>query len=99
MLELKIHDDGVSFGVRVSPRASRSTVTGLHDGALKVSLAAPPVDGEANAELIALLSKALGVPKRAVSITHGDKGKLKVVRIVGVDAQAVLALVDADARG
>jgi uncharacterized protein len=93
VLELKVHQDGVSFGVRVSPRASRSAVTGLHDGALKVSLAAPPVDGEANAELIALLSKALGVPKRAVTIAQGDKGKSKVVRVAGVDAQAVLALV------
>ncbi len=93
MIEIKSDADGVSFAVRVSPRASRSAVTGEHDGALKVSLAAPPVDGEANAELCALLSKLLGVPKRAVRITHGERGKSKVVHVDAVSADAVRALV------
>jgi uncharacterized protein len=97
-LNLQTHADHVSFAVRVSPRASRSAVTGVHDGALKVSLAAPPVDGEANTELIALLAKQLGVPKRAVTITQGERGKSKVVQVAGVQASAVLALVEHKAR-
>jgi uncharacterized protein (TIGR00251 family) len=57
----------VTIDVRVIPRASRSEVVGLHDGALKVRLAAPPVDGAANAELIKLLAKKFGVAKSEVS--------------------------------
>jgi uncharacterized protein (TIGR00251 family) len=78
--------------VRVSPRASRSSIQGAHAGALKVSLCAPPVDGEANAALCELLARSLGVAKRAVSITHGHTSKLKTVRVIGVSAEAVRAL-------
>jgi uncharacterized protein (TIGR00251 family) len=93
MLAVKTDDAGVTFSVRVSPRASRSAILGVHDAALKVSLAAPPVDGEANAELIALLAKSLHVPKRAVRILQGERGKSKVVHVTGVSAEAVQALV------
>ena len=58
----------VVFSVRVAPRASRSAVLGVHEGALKVALTAPPVDGAANAALVAFLAKALGVAKRDVVI-------------------------------
>lgn len=84
--------DAVSFEVIVVPRASRSRVVGLHDGRLKVTLAAPPVDGEANAELCATLAKALGVPRRAVSITHGEHNKHKTVRVNGARAEDVMRL-------
>jgi uncharacterized protein len=76
----------------VVPRASRSRVVGLHDGRLKVTLAAPPVDGEANAELCATLAKALGVPKRAVRISHGEHNKHKTLRVEGVSVEQVLRL-------
>ena len=92
MLDVMQDSEGVSFAVRVSPRASRSAVLGEHGGALKVSLAAPPVEGEANTALCELLAKRLGVPKRAVRIVRGERGKSKTVRIEGVSAQAVLAL-------
>jgi uncharacterized protein (TIGR00251 family) len=85
--------DAVLFEVVVVPRASRSKVVGLHGAALKVSLAAPPVDGEANAELCATLAKALGVPKRAVSISHGEHSKTKTVRVSGVNAERVRQLI------
>jgi uncharacterized protein (TIGR00251 family) len=84
--------DAVSFEVVVVPRASRSRIVGLHDGRLKVSLAAPPVEGEANAELCATLAKALGVAKRAVSIIHGQHGKQKTVRVDGASAEQVMRL-------
>jgi uncharacterized protein (TIGR00251 family) len=82
----------VSFEVVVVPRASRSKIAGLHGDRLKITLAAPPVDGEANAELIATLAKALGVPKRAVQIAQGEHNKHKTVRVTGVSADHVLRL-------
>ena len=84
--------DAVSFDVVVVPRASRSRIVGVHDGRLKVTLAAPPVDGEANAELCATLAKALGVPKRAVRISHGEHNKHKTLRVQGASVEQVLRL-------
>lgn len=83
---------GVSFGVRVVPRASRAAIVGVHDGALKVTLTSPPVDGAANAALIELLAEVLDVPKRAVEITAGERSKHKTVRVHGVTEAQVLAL-------
>jgi uncharacterized protein (TIGR00251 family) len=84
-LVLRDVDHGVELQVRVAPRASRSGVRGVHDGALKCSLASPPVDGAANAELLELLAELLGVPKRCVSLQRGERGRSKTVRIVGLD--------------
>ncbi|HEY8427830.1 MAG TPA: DUF167 family protein [Sandaracinaceae bacterium] len=91
-LVIEEREGTVRFGVRVSPRASRDAIAGVHDGALKVSLTAPPVEGAANAALIALLAKALDVPKRAVRITSGESSRIKRVEIEGVSAEAVRAL-------
>lgn len=85
--------DSVTFRVRVAPRASRSSVNGVHDGALKVSLTAPPVDGAANAALVSLLAELLDLPKRAVEISHGHEARLKTVRVTGTTEEAVRALV------
>jgi uncharacterized protein len=76
-----LEDDGrISFKVRVVPRASQSRITGEHDGALRVRVCAPPVEGAANEELIDTLAKAFRVPRRAVEITSGHASKLKRVR-------------------
>ncbi len=84
---------GVDIAVHAQPRASRSKLCGIHDNRLKVQLAAPPVDGEANAALIELMSELLGVPKRQVEVHSGQSGRRKVVRVLGVDlAQAERAL-------
>ncbi|MDQ3034273.1 MAG: DUF167 family protein [Myxococcota bacterium] len=82
----------VRFDVRVVPRASRDAIVGEHDGALKIALTAPPVEGEANAALIALLAKKLGVAKRDVSLLRGEASRAKRVEVRGVDAAAVRAL-------
>lgn len=95
-LALRAHGEAVSFQVVVVPRASRSRIVGLHGTALKVTLAAPPVDGEANAELCAVLAKALGVPKRALSIVTGEHAKAKTVQVQGVSREAILALAGQD---
>jgi len=75
---------GVIIDVRVIPRAGKSGVAGVRDNAILVRLNAPPVDGAANAELIAVIAEAFGVPKRAVAIVSGDRSKQKRVRIDGV---------------
>lgn len=87
--------DGVTFEVRVAPRASRSKLNGVSDGALKISLTAPPVEGAANAALCELLSEVLGVPRRAVEIRQGERGKRKVVWIGALTRQALLDRVNA----
>ncbi len=80
------------FSVRVAPRASRSAVLGVHEGALKVALTAPPVDGAANAALIAFLAKSLGVPKRDVIIEQGETSRSKRLRVAGVTRAQLEAL-------
>ncbi len=76
---------GVELELQVQPRASRTEVIGPHGGALKIRLAAPPVDGEANEELVRFLAKLLGVPKRAVEVVGGATAKRKRVRVLGPD--------------
>ena len=81
--------------VRVIPRAGRSGVAGMRDGTLVVKLAAAPVDGAANAELIAVLAEALGVPKRSIEIVSGERSRAKRVRVAGIDRDAALTLLRA----
>ena len=83
--------DGVVIDVRVTPRASRSGLAGVRDGTLLLRLHAPPVEGAANAEVVDLLAKLLGVPRRAVTIVSGGRSRLKRVRIEGVSAAFVNA--------
>ena len=85
--------------VRVIPRAGKSGVAGLRDGALLVRLAAAPVDGAANVELIAVLASALHLPKRCIRIVSGDRSRSKRVQIAGMTAAAVLAALGIDATG
>ena len=77
--------------IRVIPRAGRSGIAGLRDGALLVRLAAAPVDGAANDELIALLAKALRVPRRDITIVSGERSRTKRLRIAGIDRDQALA--------
>ena len=72
---------GCRLEVSVSPNAKRTAADGLHDGALRVRLAAPPVDGKANAALQAWLADELGCPKRAVTLLRGDTARRKQLQI------------------
>lgn len=81
----------VILEVLVQPRASRTRVVGVHDGRLKVQLAAPPVDGEANQALIDFLAGAIGARRSDVSIERGDTGRRKTVRVTGAASTAVRA--------
>jgi uncharacterized protein (TIGR00251 family) len=76
--------------VRVTPRAGRSAIAGVRDGVVLVKLAAAPVDGAANAALVALLSDLLHVPKRSIRIASGDRSRTKVIEIDGVTADDAL---------
>jgi uncharacterized protein (TIGR00251 family) len=82
---------GAELEILVQPRASRTRVVGEHDGRLKIQLAAPPVDGEANAALVAFLADALGARKADVVIVRGDSGRRKTVRVAGVGAAVAVA--------
>ena len=93
MIRYTDSDGALTFPVRVVPRASKSAVAGEHDGALRVRVTAPPVEGAANEELSRLLAKEFGVPARDVEITSGHASKTKVVRVRGATAERLLRLV------
>lgn len=81
--------DGVTLRLHIQPGAKKTEVVGLHGEALKIRLAAPPVDGKANASLIAFLADRLGVAKAAVSLVSGDTSRAKRVRVSGVEPSVV----------
>jgi uncharacterized protein len=81
LIEYSLKNDRLEIRVQVVPRASKSEVVGEHDGSLRVRIAAPPVDGAANEELIRVLAKKFEVPRSAVSIASGQTGRIKYVRI------------------
>ena len=72
--------------MRVVPRASREQIAGMRDGRLLVRVNAPPLEGKANAAVCALLAKAAGVPKGAVTVVRGETSRDKRVRIEGDEA-------------
>ena len=74
--------------VRVIPRSSKNSLE-WEQGILKARITAPPVDGAANEALVALLAKRLSLPKRAISIVRGERGRQKVVEIVGITREEV----------
>jgi uncharacterized protein (TIGR00251 family) len=80
---------GVTLRLHIQPGAKKTEVVGMHGDALKIRLAAPPVDGKANACLLTFLAETLGVAKSAVSLVSGDTSRAKRVHVSGVtDAEA-----------
>ena len=84
-----IHDTagGVSFAVKVHPRARKNAITGELGNAVKISVAAPPVDGKANEACIELFADLLKVPRSSVTIASGQNSQHKVIRVNGISAQ------------
>lgn len=78
--------NGVRLSVHVRPRSSRSVILGVREGALDVALTSPPVEGAANAELVALLARALGLRRNDITIAAGASGRSKVIDVFGVNA-------------
>ena len=75
--------------IRLQPRGGRDAVVGERDGAVLIRISAPPVDGKANAALIAFVAKRLGVPKGSVTIVRGETARNKVIRVDGRAADDV----------
>jgi uncharacterized protein (TIGR00251 family) len=88
-------EEGAIFRVRVLPRSRRDEVVGLHGDALKIRLMAPPVEGKANRALQEFLAGRLGVSRSAVEILSGHASRQKRVRVAGVSAAAIRALLNA----
>ena len=88
-----LREDGgdVVIALHVQPGAKRTEVAGTHGEALKIRLAAPPVDGKANEALVAFVAKALGLPKSRVELVAGHASRAKRLRVVGATAAAVAA--------
>ncbi|HEY9500032.1 MAG TPA: DUF167 domain-containing protein [Pyrinomonadaceae bacterium] len=85
MIEHTYSNDVLSISVRVVPRASKTEVVGEFDSALRVKLAAPPVDGAANDELVQILAKTFKVARGSVEIVRGSNSRSKQVKVAGPD--------------
>ncbi len=88
------HEGAVRVEILAKPRARSSRVTGVREGALVVQLAAPPVDGAANAELVETLARTLGIPRRDVVLIRGETARTKVVEVRGLAADEVRERLD-----
>ena len=89
MFAVRETSEGVSFAVKVHPRAKKNAITGQVGDALKVSLTTPPVEGRANEACVEFFAKLLKVPRSFVTIASGLSSRNKVIRVVGVTAQQV----------
>lgn len=87
---LKADGDGVILNLHIQPGAKQTEIVGLHGDALKIRLAAPPVDGKANAALVAFVAAKVSLGKTAVEVISGQTSRAKRVRIAGVMPANVL---------
>jgi hypothetical protein len=89
MINIHEHPSGISFHVRVHPRARKNTITSEVGDALKLSLTAPPIDGQANQACIEFFANLLKVPRSSVTIASGQTSRSKVIRVEGLSAAEV----------
>jgi uncharacterized protein (TIGR00251 family) len=87
MIRIDEHSGGVTFAVKVHPRARKDAITGELGDALKLSLTAPPVEGKANEACVEFFAKLLKVPRSSVTIAAGQSSRNKVIRVAGLNAQ------------
>lgn len=97
MTWLRQEGESLVFSLHIQPGAKVTEVVGLHGEALKIRLAAPPVDGKANACLVTFLAKRLGVPKARIELLSGETSRAKRLRVVGVDAELAAKMLQAKA--
>lgn len=83
--------DGCTLAVRLHPGARKNAVTGVHAGAMKIALTAPPVNGKANEALIEFLAEALHLPRARIAIVAGFTSRTKTLRVTGKSAAEVTA--------
>lgn len=84
----QLADGTVLIRLHVQPKASKTRIAGIHDGCLKLAIAAPPVDGRANQEVVKFLADLLEIPSRDVTLKSGAQGRRKLVVIDGLDGVA-----------
>ncbi len=83
-LEIQEKNEGVSFRVKLHPRAGRDRIAGVVNGRLRIDVCAPPVKNQANRNLIKILAKIIGMPRDAVTIVRGATGRDKIIAIRGL---------------
>jgi uncharacterized protein len=93
-LDCREVSDGITFKVKVQPRASRNAVLGMLGDSLKLALTSPPVEGAANSACIAFFAKLFSVGKSCVTIVSGQKSREKVIKIAGLDKAGFFAVLD-----
>lgn len=82
----------ITIDILVQPRASRAKIGPMHDGRIKIAVTAPPVDGEANAAVIELLAKQLGIPRGNLEVIAGASSRRKTIKIANVTEQQIAEL-------
>ena len=89
MIPLKQTASGITFTIKVQPRARKNAITGTVGDALKLALTAPPLEGKANAAVIDFLADFFDIPRSSVTIASGATSRLKVIRISGANLQTL----------
>jgi uncharacterized protein len=89
MIPVHETERGITFGIKVHPRAKKNAISGAIGDALKVSLTTPPIEGRANEACIEFFAKLLKVPRSSVTIASGQTSRNKVIRVVGVTGQYI----------
>ena len=89
MIPIQESGVGVTFAVKVHPRAKKNAITGELGSALKLSLTAPPIDGKANEACIEFFAKLLKVPRSSVTIASGQISRAKVICVAGISVEEV----------
>jgi uncharacterized protein (TIGR00251 family) len=87
MVDITSRQDGITFAVKVLPRASRNEIVGVQDGVLRIRLTAPPLEGAANKALVKFLAGALDVPKQDITILAGHTSRQKVIAVASLSPQ------------
>jgi len=93
-LKIQENNSGIVFTVKAVPHSSKTAIAGLLDDMLKVKVAASPEKGKANAEVLALLAKKLGLKKKSISITKGLTNPVKIIQVHGISAEDLLNKLD-----
>ena len=93
MIPIREAAAGVSFSVKVQPRARKNAITGAVGDALKLALTAPPVEGKANRAVVEFFADIFKIPRSSVTIASGETSRLKIIRISGLSKKAVEELV------
>ena len=89
MIELKRDGDGILLPILAQPKARRNAVTGIHDGRLKVAVMQAPEKGKANAAIVKLLAKSLGLKRSQLELIAGATAQRKTIRVAGVSAESL----------